>query len=96
MVNRAGKIKLVGLLFPFAMGKLPLRRPVVSAASARGRSLGQREERAGSPAQEEAPEGVGRYQQGNQEAEDSLGCPRTATGRAGNGTRRMTTRLAKD
>ena len=37
-------------------------------------------ERTGSFAEEEAPEGIGRHQQGNSEAENSLGSPRTATG----------------
>ena len=61
-------------------GKLQFREtnmhgnPVVSAVAARSRSPGQREERAGSPAQEEAPKGVGRPQQGNPEAQNSLGC----------------------
>ena len=34
----------------------------------------------GPPSQEEARKGVGRHQQGSPEAENSLGCPRTATG----------------
>ena len=43
-------------------------------------ALVKREERPGPPAQEEAPKGVGRHQQGNPEAENSLDSPRTATG----------------